>query len=593
VLPSTQPVEANGNSSEPGHASTGKGDGEVVMGSTATHGTDGKSSPTPQGDEGQEAEEGKAGDDCPSASGELVLNPATALPVSWASVDSEEGVSEDACSSASDVNDRRTSTSSTASLSSSRNSGSDDSTASPARESLSPRPQQEAGEPTGGPGLPEVPLRASAAPEPDPSPSPSPPTPPLAVDRRSRTTSPRLAPLTPPSPAMQPSSSAPPSPLHLNGPSRNGRGKHRNSRSGSGYHDSHGPPWGREEPERRRPGGFRGRGRGAPQRPSWPIYTPVPPEEVHPRPPDLLPDTPRRVREQLSAEIEDMAAGLLEVAKRRQPWQNCALRKLEQVINRIWPSARMEVYGSYTTGLSIPASDVDVVITSIPEGMPWRGSGGAHHLTTLADQLQSQDWVSSVQCIKHTSVPIVKLTTAPVPTRFGDSRGVIKIDVSFDWPAGTHRGMQSSILVQRLCAMNRHLAPLVVVLKQLLLQRGLNDAYTGGLSSYALTIMVASILQRHRLEPPELQPDLGTIFITFLQVQLRSSPALPIFGGQLSPLVPQMFGTQLDTRRYGVILSNTGPLFQLNSYNPHVPRVGTPEYWQPADPVVRMHDRSA
>jgi hypothetical protein len=32
--------------------------------------------------------------------------------------------------------------------------------------------------------------------------------------------------------------------------------------------------------------------------------------------------------------------------------------------------------------------------------------------------------------------------------------------------------------------------------RQLLLQRGLSDTYTGGLSSYALTIMVASVLQR-------------------------------------------------------------------------------------------------
>jgi len=219
--------------------------------------------------------------------------------------------------------------------------------------------------------------------------------------------------------------------------------------------------------------------------------------------------------------------------------------------------------GSFTTGLSIPASDVDVVVTNIPEGLPWR-NGGGQHLTVLADTLSTQDWVSSAQTIKHAAVPIVKLTTAPVPTRFGDSRGVIRIDVSFDWPAGTHRGVQSSTLVQRLCAMNRNLTPLVLVLKQLLLQRGLSDTYTGGLSSYALTIMVASILQRHNLEAPELQPDLGTLLLTFLQV----------------------FGTGFDTRRYGVSLSTSGPLFTLSSWSPHVPRVGTPEYWQPADPVV-------
>jgi hypothetical protein len=44
-----------------------------------------------------------------------------------------------------------------------------------------------------------------------------------------------------------------------------------------------------------------------------------------------------------------------------------------------------------------------------------------------------QEWISSLQVIRHTAVPLIKLTTAPVPTRFGDTRGVIKIDVSLDW----------------------------------------------------------------------------------------------------------------------------------------------------------------
>ena len=86
-----------------------------------------------------------------------------------------------------------------------------------------------------------------------------------------------------------------------------------------------------------------------------------------------------------------------------------------------------------------------------------------------------------MQCLKHAAVPIVKLTTAPVPTRFGDSRGVIKIDVSLEGPGpgAAHGGLPSSVFVQRLCTMNPRLPPLVLVLKQLLLQRGLSDTYTG------------------------------------------------------------------------------------------------------------------
>ena len=53
--------------------------------------------------------------------------------------------------------------------------------------------------------------------------------------------------------------------------------------------------------------------------------------------------------------------------------------------------------------------------------------------------------------------------------------------------------------------------------------------------------------------------------------------------------------TAFDTRKYAVCMSTTGPLVPLapcvlpaagGSAQAHVPRVGTPEYWRPADPVV-------
>jgi hypothetical protein len=34
-----------------------------------------------------------------------------------------------------------------------------------------------------------------------------------------------------------------------------------------------------------------------------------------------------------------------QVAMRRRPWQLCALKHLEQSLGRVWPQARMEVYG--------------------------------------------------------------------------------------------------------------------------------------------------------------------------------------------------------------------------------------------------------
>lgn len=59
---------------------------------------------------------------------------------------------------------------------------------------------------------------------------------------------------------------------------------------------------------------------------------------------------------------------------------------------------------------------------------------------------------------------------------------------------------------------------LIFVLKQFLLQRDLNEVFTGGISSYSLILMVISFLQvrfleekvetQHRI-PPSTQPELA------------------------------------------------------------------------------------
>lgn len=339
----------------------------------------------------------------------------------------------------------------------------------------------------------------------------------------------------------------------------------------------------------------------------------------------------------LSWELDDMAMGLREVAARRRPWQYCALTHLEQVVGLLWPKAHCEVYGSFTTGLSIPASDLDVVITHLPlhsRGGGGSGAGsscsapGAHLLSELNDFLGAQDWVASVHCVRHAAMPIIKLTTAPMPLHMTDRpggeaeaagegpdgvpRGVIKIDISLDVPgmserasgsgggggeageedeeaeaaeekgqaqghqhhhqhqqqeAPVHYGLQSSMFVQRLCVVHPQLPPLVLVLKQLLLQRGLSDSYTGGLSSYALSIMVAAILQPYVLEPPEMQPNLGALFLTFLQT----------------------YGTAtFDTGRFGVCLAPPpyGPLFALTGEHGGGGLDEQSRSWKPTDPVV-------
>lgn len=271
----------------------------------------------------------------------------------------------------------------------------------------------------------------------------------------------------------------------------------------------------------------------------------------------------------LSMEIEEMAAKLRAVAERRAPWMLGALSRLRGLVIRLWPLAVVEVYGSCSTGLAIPASDMDVVIAHIPDNMQWwNNTVGGSPIAALANELRRETWVSSVKSLEHATIPIIKLECACVPAGYADhSRSIIKIDISFNGGGGIpHRGISTTAFAQRQRATHPQLMPLVLVLKQLLVERGLHEAYTGGLSSYALTIMLSALLQRHALLPPPLRPSLGSLFATFLAI----------------------FGSSLDTRKWGVVVGSGdfGPIAPLQALQ-CIPKVGTPDFWTyAADPVV-------
>lgn len=115
-------------------------------------------------------------------------------------------------------------------------------------------------------------------------------------------------------------------------------------------------------------------------------------------------------------------------------------------------------------------------------------------------------------CIKvldKASVPIVKLT---------DKKTEVKVDISFNMC----NGVKSAELIKHYMKEFPVLPKLVYVLKQFLLERDLNEVFTGGISSYSLILMCISFLQLHQ-RPAELLRDanLGVLLIEFLELYGR------------------------------------------------------------------------
>lgn len=72
-----------------------------------------------------------------------------------------------------------------------------------------------------------------------------------------------------------------------------------------------------------------------------------------------------------------------------------------------------------------------------------------------------------------------------------DSETDVKVDISFNMSSGVN----SARLIKDFKRLFPPLPKLVMVLKQFLLQRDLNEVFTGGISSYSLILMTVSFLQ--------------------------------------------------------------------------------------------------
>lgn len=133
--------------------------------------------------------------------------------------------------------------------------------------------------------------------------------------------------------------------------------------------------------------------------------------------------------------------------------------RIEEVVLSLWPNSKVEVFGSFRTGLYLPTSDIDLVVIGRWEKLPLR---------TLESELLARGIAEplSVRVLDKASVPIIKLT---------DQMSQVKVDISFNMQSG----VKSAELIKNFKRDYPVLSKLVLVLKQFLLQRDLNEVFTG------------------------------------------------------------------------------------------------------------------
>lgn len=193
----------------------------------------------------------------------------------------------------------------------------------------------------------------------------------------------------------------------------------------------------------------------------------------------------------------------------------------------------VQIYGSLCTGLVIPASDVDCVLTrsadphvasSMSETMnsamndiTSSSNGGASPrsvkaalstaVRTVADRMRRNSQFSNVTCIAHARVPIVKCR---------HRSAAVQVDLSFEKDGC----VSSNYLCELFCEPGNEMArPLIVLIKALVRHAALDDPSIGGLGSFPISLMVLWFL-RQCVRPRfavELQHSISVLLVGFLK----------------------------------------------------------------------------
>ncbi|CAI2316802.1 unnamed protein product [Caenorhabditis sp. 36 PRJEB53466] len=186
--------------------------------------------------------------------------------------------------------------------------------------------------------------------------------------------------------------------------------------------------------------------------------------------------------------------------------------KVRDSVLRRWTHKKVKIsmFGSLRTNLFLPTSDIDVLV----ECEDWVGSSGdvsqQEWLAETARGLETDNIAESVMVYGGAFVPIVKMVDR-------DTR--LSIDISFN----TVQGVRAASYIAKVKEEFPLMEPLVLLLKQFLHYRNLNQTFTGGLSSYGLVLLLVNFFQlyaidmRHRTIQDN-GVNLGYLLLRFLEL---------------------------------------------------------------------------
>lgn len=147
---------------------------------------------------------------------------------------------------------------------------------------------------------------------------------------------------------------------------------------------------------------------------------------------------------------------------------------------------RIRSFGSFASGLYLPTADMDLVAVS----RQYESRGSAQFCTSNSAKYRLGYHLERSGIIKRGTLTVIAKAKVPI-IKFVDDRTGIKVDVSFE----NDSGLRAIGCFTRWKQQFPEMPLLVMIIKQFLAMRGLNEVFNGGLGGFTIICLVVSMLQ--------------------------------------------------------------------------------------------------
>jgi len=231
----------------------------------------------------------------------------------------------------------------------------------------------------------------------------------------------------------------------------------------------------------------------------------------------------------LSGEIRDLVSHIYMATTKKQQATDDLIRLTKSVLLQVLPCAKLQLFGSHACGFALPSSDIDLYYEHRGDACFFDPAYKQHlqyfegkscfmldapvttQLEIIQNTLRQQPWVKKSTLIRSATMPIIRthacllaLNEEAEDTHLTTSNHLCPLCCVVDLSCGHtpgHSNMLASSLLQQQSLVFPHLKPLMLVLKQMMVERNMCNVFEGGISSFALALLLLRYLQHTGSHP--------------------------------------------------------------------------------------------